>query len=98
MGLGGFLLEQKNMTDKQKQYITELTEAQEILGCLKTAYREHAQRRGLTKRYKIKDREMEFTDLSDLLKQIRYWEREVARLEVATGQQVARPRRIISRF
>ena len=41
---------------------------------------------------------MEFVDLADLLKQIRYWEREVARLEVATRQQVARPRRIISRF
>lgn len=98
MGLGGFLLEQKNMTDKQQQYITELAEAQEILGSLKKAYKEHATGRGLTKRYKIKDREMEFVDLADLLKQIRYWEREVARLEVATRQQVARPRRIISRF
>ena len=98
MGLGGFLLEQKNMTDKQQQYITELAEAQEILCSLKKAYKEHATGRGLTKRYKIKDREMEFVDLADLLKQIRYWEREVARLEVATRQQVARPRRIISRF
>lgn len=86
------------MTDKQQQYITELAEAQEILGSLKKSYKEHATGRGLTKRYKIKDREMEFVDLADLLKQIRYWEREVARLEVATRQQVARPRRIISRF
>lgn len=86
------------MTDPKQQYETDLAEAREILGSLKTAYKEHAQGRGLTKRYKIKDREMEFTDLADLLKQIRYWEREVARLEVATGQQVARPRRIISRF
>lgn len=86
------------MSDKQQQYITELAEAQEILTALKKAYKEHVTGRGLTKRYKIKDREMEFVDLADLLKQIRYWEREVARLEVATGQQVARPRRIISRF
>lgn len=77
---------------------TELAEAREILGSLKTAYKEHAQGRGLTKRYKIKDREMEFVDLSDLLRQIRYWEREVARLAAATGERPKQPSRIVARF
>lgn len=86
------------MTDPKQQYETDLADAREILGSLKTAYKEHAQGRGLTKRYKIKDREMEFTDLADLLKQIQHWEREIMRLEVATGERPSRPRRIVARF
>lgn len=96
MKQGGFSLE-KTMTDP-KQHETDLAEAREILGSLKTAYKEHAQGRGLTKRYKIKDREMEFTDLADLLKQIQHWEREIMRLEVATGERPSPPRRIVMRF
>lgn len=86
------------MTDPKEQLQTDLVEAREILGSLKTAYKEHAAGRATTRRYQIKDREMEFTSLADLLKQIRYWEREVSRLAAATGEQISRPRRIISRF
>lgn len=77
---------------------TDLTEAREILGSLKAAYREHAAGRAATRRYRIKDREMEFNSLADLLKQIRYWENQVARLEAATGLKPARPQRIVTRF
>lgn len=90
---------QKITAEEQQQlYITELSEAQEILAALKTAYKEHAANRGLTKRYKIKDREMEFADLADLLKQIRYWQTQVNRLEAALGLRNSQPRRIITRF
>lgn len=85
-------------TQAQKQTVIELEDAKEILLALKTAYKEHAAGRGLTKRYKIKDREMEFVDLADLLKQIRYWETQVSKLEAALGLRPSRPRRIISRF
>mgnify|MGYP000252706796 CR=1 FL=1 len=40
-------------------YAVELEEAREILNSLRKAYKEHAAGRGMTKRYKIKDREME---------------------------------------
>lgn len=76
----------------------ELTQAREILASLKAAYIEHTQWRGLTKRYKIKEREIEFVDLADLLRQIRYWERQIQHLETATGQRPTRAHRIISRF
>lgn len=84
--------------ERQQQYITELADARAILQHLRQAYQEHAAGRALTRRYKIKDREMEFTGLADLLKQIRFWQQEVARLEAAAGLALARPRRIISRF
>ncbi len=83
---------------RQQQYITELEDAQEILQSLRQAYKEHAAGRALTRRYKIKDREMEFTGLADLLKQIGFWQQEIRRLETAAGLVPARPRRMISRF
>jgi len=52
----------------------------------------------MTKRYKIKDREMEFSSLADLLKQIRFWQREITRLEAAAGISPRRSGRIITRF
>ena len=47
------------------EYAVELEEAREILNSLRKAYKEHAAGRGMTKRYKIKDREMEFSSLAD---------------------------------
>ena len=77
---------------------TELSEAREILASLKTAYREHVSGRATPRRYKIKDREMEFINLADLLKQIRYWERQIAHLEAQMGERPSRPRTIHTRF
>lgn len=79
-------------------YEIELEEAREILNSLRKAYKEHATGRGMTKRYKIKDREMEFSSLADLLKQIRFWQREITRLEAAAGISLRRSGRIITRF
>ncbi|OSI06818.1 putative phage associated protein [Neisseria animaloris] len=81
-----------------QQYTVELEEAREIVKTLKQAYKDHIGSRGLTKRYKIKDREMEFADAADVLKQLRFWQNEVQRLETAAGERPSRPRRIISRF
>lgn len=80
------------------EYAVELEEAREILNSLRKAYKEHAAGRGMTKRYKIKDREMEFSSLADLLKQIRFWQQEIKRLEVAAGISPRRSGRIITRF
>ncbi len=79
-------------------YEIELEEAREILNSLRKAYKEHATGRGMTKRYKIKDREMEFSSLADLLKQIRFWQQEIKRLEAAAGISPRRSGRIITRF
>ena len=79
-------------------YAVELEEAREILNSLRKAYKEHAVGRGMTKRYKIKDREMTFNSLADLLKALRWWEQEILRLEIALGKRPGRARRIITRF
>lgn len=79
-------------------YTVELEEAREVLNSLRAAYKEHAAGRAMTKRYKIKDREMEFTGLADLLKQIRFWQREITRLEAAAGISPRRSGRILTRF
>ena len=79
-------------------YAVELEEAREILNSLRKAYKEHAAGRGMTKRYKIKDREMTFNSLADLLKALRWWEQEIPRLEAAAGISPRRSGRIITRF
>ena len=91
-------IQQITADQREQQYIAELDDAREILQVLKNAYKEHATGRGFTKRYKIKDREMEFVDLADLLKQIRYWENEVRKFEAALGFSARRSGRIICRF
>ena len=88
----------KLTTEQRTRYIAELADAQEIVKSLKQAYMDHAAGRGLTKSYKIKDREMEFSSLADLLKQIRFWQREITRLEAAAGISPRRSGRIITRF
>lgn len=83
---------------RRQGYVVELEEAREIMGGLRAAYKDHVAGRGLTKRYKIKDREMEFSSLADLLKQIRFWQQEITRLEAAAGVSLRRSGRIITRF
>ena len=88
----------KLTTEQCTRYIAELADAQEIVKSLKQAYMDHAAGRGLTKRYKIKDREMEFASLADMLKQLRWWQQEIARLEALLGLAASRTRRLLSRF
>ena len=83
---------------RQQQYTASLAEATEIVKMLKDAYKQHLSGSGLTKRYKIKDREMEFVDLADLLKQICHWENEVRKLEASVGLSPRRSGRIVVRF
>lgn len=76
----------------------ELDEAVKILKGLRKAYKDHILGRAFTKSYKIKDREMEFNSLADMQKAIKFWEREVYRLEAAAGIVSPRPRQIKTRF
>ena len=88
------------MTDYEKQQLEQqLAFAQQVYADLKAAYQNHAASgRAFTHSYKIKDREMEFASLAELLKQLRWWQQETARLEALLGLTASRPRRIISRF
>ena len=88
------------MTDYEKQQLEEqLAFARQVYADLKSSYQSHAASgRAFTHSYKIKDREMEFSSLADLLKQIRFWQREITRLEAAAGFSPRRSGRIITRF
>lgn len=81
-----------------KPYEENLETARAVLKDLQTAYHEQLKSRGTVSRLKIKDREMEFASAADVLKQIRFWQTEVQRLETAAGVRSGRPRRIVSRF
>ena len=78
--------------------VEELEEAVEIVRLLKQAYKDHIGNRAMTKRYKVKDREMEFSSPADVLKQLRFWQNEVQRLETAAGMRSRRSGRIVIRF
>ena len=88
------------MTDYEKQQLEQqLTFAQQVYADLKAAYQSHAANgRAFTHSYKIKDREMTFNSLADLLKALRWWEQEILRPEIALGKRPGRARRIITRF
>lgn len=76
----------------------QLAFAVEMVAAFRAAYSGHVASRGMTKKYKIKDREMEFNDLSEILKQLKYWQSEVERLEAIIGLRPKRGRIIRARF
>lgn len=55
--------------------------AQRALDDARAAYAAFQASKGQTRRYRIADREMEFTTAGDIIKQIRFWEFEVKREE-----------------
>lgn len=65
---------------------TTLTQARDILATLRQAYQEFAAGNYTVSRYQINGREMEYRDTGAILKDISYWERQVAALEAAEGQ------------
>lgn len=65
---------------------TTLTQARDILVTLRQAYQDFAGGSLSVKRYQIHGREMEYRDSGAILKDISYWERQVAALEAAEGQ------------
>ena len=64
---------------------TTLTQARDILATLRNAYQEFSAGSFTVKRYQIHGREMEYRDSGAILKDISYWERQVAALESSEG-------------
>lgn len=76
----------------------QLAFAVEMVAAFRAVYGDHVKSRGMTKKYKIKDREMEFSDLSEILKQLKFWQGEVARLEAVIGIRPSPGRMVRMRF
>lgn len=53
----------------------------------KAAFATFSSTRGVQRRYKIGDREMEFNSSADIIKQIAFWENEVAKEDIAAGRR-----------
>ncbi len=65
---------------------TTLTQARDILATLRQAYQNFAGGNYTVRRYQINGREMEYRSSGEILKDISFWERQVAALEAAEGQ------------
>ncbi|AXK39628.1 hypothetical protein [Crenobacter cavernae] len=64
----------------------DLTHARDCLAAVRAAQKAYlAGGNAVVKEYRIKDRVMTYRDSADLLQQVSFWQREVARLEAAEG-------------
>lgn len=73
-----------------------LQQAMDIVATLTAAYQSYAAGNVTIQRYQIHGREVEYRDASAILKDLNYWENQVARLKAA--ERIAPPQRIYMRF
>lgn len=76
------------------------TLAERTLADLKAAFASWSSTRGMQRKYRINEREMEFASTAEIIKLVEYWTREVAvEKDAARRQAGGRPRnRILVRF
>lgn len=66
------------------------SQAVKALEACKTALADFRAGKGLKRRYKIGEREMEFTSTTEVLREIKFWQNQVDAEEVAAGRKSSR--------
>jgi enamine deaminase RidA (YjgF/YER057c/UK114 family) len=66
------------------------SQAVQALESCKTALADFRAGKGLKRRYKIGEREMEFTSTAEVLREIKFWQNQVDAEEVAAGRKSSR--------